>query len=163
MILVFAFAGGINSGDVGGLILVIDPQAAHGVVHRGKNFHGFNVRVDADEFLVNFEDAFEFALENFAGDVRDVEIDGGLADEAQLHFEDDFVDGAGGDVARDQVAVFRIPFLEEIKALGFGNLLDGARILRLSWGPTRGRLRRAPIRSSGGICLRRESRWDGPE
>ena len=53
MILVFGLASGENAGDVGGL-LVIDPQAAHGVVHAGENLHGHVARIVADKLLVNF-------------------------------------------------------------------------------------------------------------
>ena len=92
--------------------------------------------------------------------MRDVEIDGWLAGQTHFHFEDDFVNGARGYVARDEVAVFRIPLFEKIKALGFGNIFATAFIARLFRNRRRVHLRREPIRSSGGICLRRESRWD---
>src|SRR5580693_2553851 len=40
------------------------------------------------------------------------------------------MNGAGGDVTRYQVAVFRIPLLEEIKPLVLGDLFRRTRVLR---------------------------------
>ena len=106
MVLVLALAGGEEAGDVGHLVEV-DPEAAHGVVHAGEDLHGDVARIVADEFLVDFEDAFELAVEGLAIDVGEVEVDHGLAVDAEAVLVDDFVDGAGGDVAGDEVAVFR--------------------------------------------------------
>ena len=128
MILVFAFAGGVNSGHVGGLIVVVHPDAAHGVVHTGENLHRLDAGIHADEFLVDFEDPFEFAVEHFFGNVREVEIDGLLAANSLLQLEDDFVDGARCDVARHEIAVLRIPLLEKIKSFGRGNRKWRARV-----------------------------------
>src|SRR5579863_807895 len=108
------------------MIYRVDPDAAHGVVHTGENFHGLFARVDAAEFFVDFENAFKFAVEGLAIDVGDIEIDGGLAVEAEFFLIDDAVDGAGGDVARNQISVFRIPLLEEVETLVFGNGFYGA-------------------------------------
>ncbi len=92
----------------------------------GKIFIGHFARIVADELLVDFEDAFEFAIQRFAVDVGEVEVDHGLAVDAEAVLIDDFVNGAGGDVAGNEVAVFRIPLFEEVEAIGLGNLLDGA-------------------------------------
>ena len=127
VVLVLALAGGKDAGDVGHLVEV-DPEAAHGVVHAGEDLHGHVAGVVADEFLVDFEDAFELAVEGFAVDVGEVEIDHGLAVDAQALFVDNLVNGAGGHVAGDEVAVFGIPLFEEVEALGLGDLLDGARV-----------------------------------
>ena len=42
------------------------PEAAHRVMHGGENFHGLFARIIAYEFFVDFEDAFELAIEDFA-------------------------------------------------------------------------------------------------
>src|SRR6476660_3458419 len=61
VILVLALARGVNTGNASSLIEV-HPHAAHGVVHAGKNLHGRVARVVAYELLVNFQNAFEFAV-----------------------------------------------------------------------------------------------------
>src|SRR4029077_4459633 len=98
--LIPAFAGRIDTGNVGGLIFVVDPQAAHRVVHGGEDFHGLFARVYAYELFVNFENAFELFVEDVGGNMRNVEIDGGLAGQSHFHFEDAFVNGARSYVAR---------------------------------------------------------------
>src|SRR5215467_10827993 len=47
--------------------------------------------------------------------MRDVEIDGGLAVEAELFLIDDAVNSARGDVTGNEVAVLGIPFFEEVE------------------------------------------------
>ena len=80
-------------------------------------------------------------------DVAQVEIDHVPAADAELHFGADLEDFAGGDVARDEVAVFGIALFEEVESLGFGDVV-GARGVspRLVAAPRRGRLRRGRIR-----------------
>ena len=119
------FAGGEEAGDVGHLVEV-DPEAAHGVVHAGEDLHGHFARIVADELLVDFENAFELAVERLAIDVGEVEVDHRLAVDAEAVLVDHLVNGARGHVARDEVAVLRIPLFEEVEALGLGNLLEGA-------------------------------------
>ena len=84
VVLVLALAGGKDAGNVGHLVEV-HPQPAHRVVHAGKDLHGLDVGIDADKLLVDFEDAAELAVERGAVDVREVEIDHGLALETQTH------------------------------------------------------------------------------
>src|SRR5215469_945764 len=134
VVLVLALTGGEEAGDVGHLVEV-DPEAAHGVVHAGEDLHGVVVRVDADEFLVDFEDAAELVVEGGSVDVREVEVDHRLAFKAEAVLVDDFVNGAGGDVAWNEVAVFRVPLFEEVEALGFGDLLEGAAVAGLARDP----------------------------
>src|SRR5487761_491103 len=104
-------------------------------MHRGENFHRLLARIRADKFLVNLEDAFEFAVEHLARKMREVEIDGVHSREAEFFLEDNFVDGARGDVARDQVAVFWVPLLEEIKTFLLRNRTSGARVTGFSRHP----------------------------
>ena len=65
---VVGLACGEDAGDVG-LLVEVDPEAAHGVVHAGEDLHGDFAGVVADELLVDFEDAFELALQRVAVDV----------------------------------------------------------------------------------------------
>src|SRR5580704_1084168 len=101
MVLVFRFTGGVDSRDTGGLILVVYPNSAHGVMHARKNHHRFFAWIDTAEFFVDFEDAFEFAVENFARNVRDVQKNGGLAVNSELLLINDAVNGTRGDIARN--------------------------------------------------------------
>ena len=176
VVLVVALADGVQAGDVGlmvarragdesafGRAFVVGPQSAHRVVDGGEDLHRLVARVDALEFLVDAEDAAELAVELFARDVREVEVDAGpFALDAETFVDADVEDLAGGDVARHEVAVLRVALFEEVVALGFGDALGRARDLAACAGPRRGRLRRGPIRSSGGACRSRGSRWGGP-
>ena len=92
----------------------------------GKIFIGSTQRIDADELFVDFENAAELAVQRLTVDVREVEVDHGLAVDAETLLVDHFVNGARGHVARHEVAVFRIPLLEEVEALGFRDGFDGA-------------------------------------
>ena len=65
----------------------------------------------------------------------DVEIDRWFASYSLLQFKNNFVDGPGGYVARNQIAVFWIPLFEEIKALGLRNLFGGALVGGIAWNP----------------------------
>ena len=82
VVLVLALAGGKDAGNVGHLVEV-DPEAAHGVVHAGEDLHGHFARIVADKLLVDFENAFELAVQRGAVDVGEVEIDHRLAVDAQ--------------------------------------------------------------------------------
>src|SRR5712692_1019088 len=125
MVLVFGLARSEDAGDIRGLF-VIDPKAAHGVVHAGENLHGRVARIVADKLLVDFEDAFQLAVESFAVNMRQVEIDHRLAVDAEVVLVHNFENCAGGHVARHEVAVFRIPLFEEIPAVTLRNGLGVA-------------------------------------
>ncbi len=60
-------------------------------MHAGEDLHGDFARVVADELLVDFEDAFELAVQRCAIDVGEVEVDHGLAVDAEAVLVDDFV------------------------------------------------------------------------
>ena len=90
-------------------------------MHAGEDLHRHVARIVADKLLVNFQDAFQLAVERLAVDVREVKIDHGLAVDAQVVLVNHFVDVAGGDVTRHQVAVFRIPFFQKVPALVLRN------------------------------------------
>src|SRR4051794_588167 len=125
VVLVLALAGGEQAADVGHLAVVY-PQAAHGVVHAGEDLHGHFARIVADEFFVDFEDAFELAVERLAIDVGEVQVDHRLSVDAEVVLVYNFVNGARGHVAGYEVAVFRIPLFKEVPALRFRDLLEGA-------------------------------------
>ncbi len=127
-------ARGEDAGDVG-LLVEVDPEAAHGVVHAGEDLHGDVAGIVADELLVDFEDAFELVVEGLAVDVGEVEVDHGLAVDAHAVLVDDLEDGAGGDVAGDEVAVLGVPLFEEVPALAFGDGFAGALVVLVAGDP----------------------------
>ena len=77
-----------------------------------------------------------FSSSVLARDVRHVEIHAQpVLLDAQSFVRADVENLARGDVARHQVAVLRIALFEEVVALGFGNLLRRARVVRLARHP----------------------------
>ena len=127
MILIFALACGKYSRNVGRL-LEVHPHATHGVVHARKYFHRRVSWIVPDELLVNFQNTFQLAIQNLPVNMRQVEIYHRLAIDAEVVFINDFEYGAGGDIARNQVAVLRVPLLQKIPALAFRNRFRIARI-----------------------------------
>jgi len=97
-------AGGEDAGTL--VCWLKSTRAAHGVVHSGEYLHGDVAWIVADELLVDFENAFELAVEGFAVDVGEVKVDHGLSVQAEAQFVNDAMDGAGGDVAGT-----RLPYL----------------------------------------------------
>src|SRR6266700_6842391 len=120
MILILTLAGCENSWDIRGLV-EIHPQAAHGVVHARENLHRRGARVVADKFFVNLEYPFQLAVEGGTINMRQVEINHRLAINAEVVFENNFENGAGRDIARNQVAVLRIPLFEKIPPIALRN------------------------------------------
>ncbi len=106
VVLVLALARGKDAGNIGHLVEV-DPKAAHGVVHAREDLHRLHARIDADELLVDLQNAAELVVQRLAVDVRQVEIDHRLAVEPEAQLVHHFVNGARGHVARHQVAVLR--------------------------------------------------------
>src|SRR5215470_19731531 len=98
MVLVLALAGGEETGDAG-LLLVVDPEAAHRVVHAGEDLHRHARRVVADELLVDLDDALQLLLELLAPEVGEVEVDLVAAVDAELELAAHVEDLARGDVA----------------------------------------------------------------
>ena len=88
-------------------------------MHGGENLHWLSKRIGADEFFVDFEDAFEFAEDRLAADFLDdvakIEIDHVPAADAEA-FLANLEDFPRGDVAGDEVAILGIFFLEEVIA-----------------------------------------------
>ena len=149
MVLVIALADGVQPGNVrdlvlrraepqaaGGRPLVIDPQSAHRIVDGGEDLHRRLAWVDPLELLVNVENATQLLVEVSRGNVRDVEVDAQpILLDRQPFVRADVENLARGNVARHQVAVFRIALFEEVIPLGLGNLLRIARVLRLARHP----------------------------
>src|SRR5450631_122197 len=122
MVLVFSLARREDSGDVRRLF-VIDPEAAHGVVHAGENLHGRDARIVADKLLVDFEDAFQLAVESLGVDVGEVEVNHRLAIDAEVVLVHHFENRSSGHIARHEVAVFRIPLFEEVPTIALRDAL----------------------------------------
>src|SRR5258706_12129821 len=118
-----------DAGDVRRL-LVVHPQASHGVVHAREDFHRDVARIVADEFLVDLENAFELSIKNFAVDVGQVEIDHRLAIDPESVLVNNFEDGARRHVARYKIAILRIPLFQKVPALALRNALGIALVAR---------------------------------
>src|SRR5215472_1118531 len=120
VISVFTFPGGEDPFDIGGL-LVVDPEAAHGVVHAREDLHRHFTRIVADKLLVDFQNAFQLAVKRVAVYVSQVEIDHGLAINTQALLIHDSVNGTGSHIARHKVAILGEPLFQKIKTFGLGN------------------------------------------
>src|SRR5262249_43395742 len=124
-----------------GTLLEIDPKAAHRVVDRGEDAHRVFVRIFADEFFVNLEDAFELLPEKVFRKVRDVEVHLELV-LAALRVEDAFAfvealeeELTTGDVAWNEVAVARVLRLEEVVALLLRDIASASLLFRIFRNP----------------------------
>src|SRR5690606_2594058 len=110
----------------GGLQVVVDPQAAHGVVHRGVDAHRDLVGVLAGDALVHVEQVAVLGLDRGAAHpldgVGEVQVDAEAAGADAAALVADVLGGAGRDVARDQVAEGRVDALQVIVALVLGDL-----------------------------------------
>ena len=104
-------------------------------MHARKNLHGHFARIITHKLFVDFQNAFQLAIENLAIDVGQVEVDHRLAVDSQMVLIDNFVDCAGRHIARHQVAVFRIPVLEKIPTIAFRYVTGIAFIARRSRHP----------------------------
>src|SRR5215813_13192267 len=120
VISVFTLTGGEDPFYIGRLF-VIHPEAAHGVVHAGKDLHRHFTRIVADKLFVDFQNAFQLAAQRVAVYVSQVEIDHGLSINAQALLIHDSVNGTGSHIARHKVAVLGKPFFQEVKTFGLGN------------------------------------------
>ncbi len=117
-----------EAGD-GGLQLVVDPEAAHGVVHGGVDHHRVLVGVHVDNLLVHLEEVAVFLLHHIAAQTLDgvgeVEVDGQTRGPNAVAGIAALLGGAAGDVARHQVAEGRIAALEVVVAVLLGNVEGG--------------------------------------
>ena len=100
-------------------------------MHPGKNLHGRVARIVAHKLFINFENAFQFAIQNLAVDVGQVKVDHRLAINAEMVLVHDLEDGASSYVARHQIPVLWIPLFEEIPALSCRDAFGIALVTRL--------------------------------
>ena len=125
------FAGNEQPGNRGHQ-LVVNPQAAHGVVRRGVNAHRNLVGVFPGNLLVHVEEvAVFFAHHRFAhaaNGVGEIQIDALSAGTDASPFVANFLGSSRSDVARHQVAETRVAALEIVIALVLGNLRRRARV-----------------------------------
>jgi len=116
MVLVIALSHGKQSRDVGHLV-IIDPHSPHGIRNARENPHGNLPGIFSHEFLIDFEDAAEFSVQELGGKMREIEINLVFSVYAQLHVDTYMEDFSRGDIPGYQVAVSRILFLKEIPRL----------------------------------------------
>ena len=124
----------VQPGDVAHQV-VVNPEATHRVVHGGVDAHGDLVRVLVGDALVHLDEVAVALLDDVLAEpadrVREVEVDAVLQRSDTPACVDLALDRAGGDVAGDEVAERGIAMLEEVVALGLGNLVGGARVIGL--------------------------------
>ena len=131
-------------------------------MHAREDTHRHMPRIVADEHLVDLENRAELSVQCLSRDVSQVEINLVLAADA-VAIETDLKDFARRNVARHKIAVRRIFLFKKVASALFLESTKANDCRLCSAAPRRGRLRRAPIRSSGAACLRRGSKSDGPE
>ena len=69
-------------------------------MHAGENLHGHFARIIAHKLFIDFQNAFQLAIENLAIDVGQVEVDHRLAVDSQMVLINNFVNCAGRHIAR---------------------------------------------------------------
>ncbi len=127
-----------QAGDVRHQV-VIDPQAAHGVVQGGVDAHRLLVAVFAGDALVHLEEVAVFLLDlglaEAADGVGEIEVDAAAARADAAAVVARFLGRARGDVARRQVAVARVLALQVIVALALRDLARVALVAGLERHP----------------------------
>ena len=73
------------------------------------------------ELLVNFQNAFQLAIENLGVDVGQVEVDHRLPIDAEIVLVDNLENRARSHIARHQIPIFRVPLFQEVPALALRN------------------------------------------
>ena len=104
-------------------------------MHSREDLHRCIPRIVADELFVNLENSFQLAIKNLGIDVREIEVNHRLAIYAEVVLVHHLMNGTGGNVARYEIAVFRIPFFEEVPAFALRDRLGIPLIARSSWDP----------------------------
>ena len=112
---------------------VLGVEATHAVVDSREDLHWYEARVVASELLVDFENRSELVL-GFDRKVGDVEVSHAAAADAVAIFAygEDF---ACSDVTRNEVAVFRVTFFEEVPAFFFRDVSRLASVTLLARDP----------------------------
>src|SRR5699024_6321808 len=110
----------------GGLQVVVHPQSAHGVVHRGVDAHGHFPGVLPGDLLIHLEQVAVLARHCIRAQALDgfgeVQVNPAPAGAHTASFVADLLGGAGGDVPRDQVAEGRITPFQEVVAFLIGDV-----------------------------------------
>src|SRR5690349_11668648 len=89
-------------------------------MHAREDSHRHVPRIIADEHLVNFENRAQLSIESFGGNVCEIEKD--LILTADAHpFDAHLKDLAGGDIARNKIAVSWILLFEEVETFTLRN------------------------------------------
>ncbi len=122
----------VEPGDVGHQV-VVDPQAAHGVVRRRVHPHRHDVGVLAGDLLVHGEEVavalLDRRLPQPLDGVGEVEVDAVLLGPHAAPLVDHRLGVAGGDVAGDEVAEARVLALQVVVPLGLGDLVGPALVV----------------------------------
>src|SRR5713101_1559118 len=112
--------------------MVIDPQASHRVMDRGKNAHGRFVSVLSGDFFIHVEKIAvlftDLRLSQAANGIGEVEIDALATWADATPLVTDFLRIPGGNVAGDEIAEAWVAPLEVIVALVFGDGTRGTRV-----------------------------------
>jgi len=124
MVLIFGLASGKDAGNVR-LLLVIDPQSTHGVVHAGENLHRRVARIVAHKLLVDFQDTFEFAIQNLAIDMGQVE--GGFLQGVGWLTSEELWWDSKGELKTHAPSTYKIPTARDWPAQARVRLLEGAK------------------------------------
>jgi len=116
------FAEDVESGEVAHEV-VVDPEAAHGVMDGGVDAHGDLVGVFARDLFVHLEEVAVAFLDGFAAEafdgVREVEVDAEAAGSDAAAIVALFLGGAAGDVAWGEVAEAGVFAFEVVVAVFF--------------------------------------------
>ena len=132
---------------VPGVGLVVAPQAAHRIMDGGKNLHRRRAGIGALELLVDFQNAGQLPVQQVARQVGHVEIDAHpVRLRAESLLDADLENLSRGDVARQEVSIFRVALFEEIQPLALGDVAPPGGNRADGGAPTRVRLRRGRSR-----------------
>ncbi|MNJ40953.1 hypothetical protein D3C77_358580 [compost metagenome] len=118
MILILALTRSKQSRDIRHLV-VVDPHAAHGVMHCREYFHRNFTRVVPHKLLINLNNSAELNIKLLRILVRQIEVYHVLAVNAQLLLDTDVEYFPSSDISWHQVAVRRIFLFEEVPRLAF--------------------------------------------
>ncbi len=119
--------------------VVVDPESTHRVVDRRVDAHRHLVRVLVGDALVHLEEVPVALLDDVAPEaldrLREVEVHAVLLRTDAAPGVDFVLDRTRRDVTRDQVAERRVATLEEVVAVGGGDLVGGAGVVELRRDP----------------------------
>ena len=97
-----------------GLLVEINPQPAHRIMHAWRYAHWHFARIGADKLFVNIENSTEFYVENFRFYVRYVKIYNILTINSEMLIYADIEYFSRSNISRYQVSIGGIFFFEKI-------------------------------------------------